>query len=252
MFHVVCIVAVAPLRKESSHRSEMVTELLLGEYALIIEETKDFIKVKCLYDGYEGWCQKSQLEKVDAIIETNMYSFNDIEKIEVNETVCNISCGSPVFRNHSTLFRRFKLNYENINAWDARTAIFSEAHIKSIAFNFLNTPYLWGGKSVFGIDCSGFVQQVFKLFNIKLDRDAYQQAAQGEVVGFLQEVKCGDLVFFDNEDEKIIHVGILLDSETIIHASGKVRIDKIDHAGIINTDTGERTHSLRVIKRYQS
>ena len=84
---------------------------------------------------------------------------------------------------------------------------------------------------------------------IKLKRDASQQAEQGVIVGFLQEGKCGDLAFFDNEEGRITHVGILMDAETIIHASGRVRIDKVDTAGIMSSDTGERTHHLRIIKR---
>jgi cell wall-associated NlpC family hydrolase len=115
---------------------------------------------------------------------------------------------------------------------------------------YLNTPYLWGGRSVFGIDCSGFAQQVYRFFNKHLPRDASQQALQGEVVGFLQEAICGDLAFFDNEEGRITHVGILLDAQTIIHSSGRVKIDKIDNQGIFTTDKGERTHNLRIIKRY--
>ena len=249
MTYAVCVVAVAPLRKESSHRSEIISELLVGEFAIILEETKDFTKVKCLYDGYEGWCQRSQLEKVNEMIETNYFLLDDIGNIEVNDQSCRISCATPIFKTDA-YFGRFHFNYKNVSGWNASEAMFSEDNIKLISYKFLNVPYLWGGKSVFGIDCSGLTQQVFKLFNIKLERDAYQQAEQGEVVGFLQEAKCGDLAFFDNEDGKIVHVGVLLDNQTIIHASGKVRIDKIDNAGIINNDTGERTHRLRIIKCY--
>jgi cell wall-associated NlpC family hydrolase len=109
---------------------------------------------------------------------------------------------------------------------------------------------LWGGRSVFGIDCSGFAQAVYEFLNIALLRDAKLQALHGEVVNFLQEARCGDLAFFDDETGEIIHVGILINEKEIIHASGKVRIDKIDNEGIVNTDTGERTHRLRIIKRY--
>jgi cell wall-associated NlpC family hydrolase len=109
---------------------------------------------------------------------------------------------------------------------------------------------LWGGRSVFGIDCSGLTQAVYKFLNIQLLRDANQQATQGELVNFLQEARCGDLAFFDNEEGQIIHVGILLNNQEILHTSGKVRIDKIDNAGIINAETGERTQNLRIIKRY--
>jgi cell wall-associated NlpC family hydrolase len=83
-----------------------------------------------------------------------------------------------------------------------------------------------------------------------LPRDAYLQAAKGEAVGFLQETKCGDLAYFDNDEGRITHVGLLLTQDTIIHSSGKVRVDKIDNLGIVNSNTGERTHKLRIIKRY--
>ena len=121
--------------------------------------------------------------------------------------------------------------------------------LKDIAMLFLNTAYLWGGRSIFGVDCSGFCQTVFRFIGIPLLRDAYQQASQGEAIGFLQEAKLGDLAFFDNEEGRITHVGMLLDQETIIHASGRVRIDTIDHQGIVNVDTGLCTHKLRIIKR---
>ena len=107
---------------------------------------------------------------------------------------------------------------------------------------------MWGGRSVFGIDCSGFVQQVYAYFNIQLPRDAYQQAGMGKDIGFLAETICGDLAYFDNKEGKITHVGIMLDAQTIIHASGRVRIDYIDQAGILNKETGERTHQLRIVK----
>jgi len=113
----------------------------------------------------------------------------------------------------------------------------------------MNTPYLWGGRSLYGIDCSGFTQQVFGYFNVQLQRDAYQQAEMGTDIGFLAESQCGDLAYFDNKEGKITHVGILLNENTIIHASGRVRIDYIDQAGILNRQTGERTHQLRIVKR---
>jgi cell wall-associated NlpC family hydrolase len=114
---------------------------------------------------------------------------------------------------------------------------------------FLNSAYLWGGRSIFGVDCSGFCQTVFRFIGIPLLRDAYQQASQGEAIGFLEETKLGDLAFFDNEEGRITHVGMLLDQDTIIHASGRVRMDTIDHLGIVNVDTGLHTHKLRIIKR---
>jgi cell wall-associated NlpC family hydrolase len=123
-------------------------------------------------------------------------------------------------------------------------------NLKNTAKKYLNAPYLWGGKSPFGIDCSGFTQIVFKIHHKKLLRDASQQATQGETVAFRSAAIGGDLAFFDNEDGKIIHVGIMLNNHQIIHAAGKVRIDPIDDQGIFNPELGKYTHKLRIIKRF--
>ena len=117
------------------------------------------------------------------------------------------------------------------------------------AFIFLNTPFLWGGKTPFGIDCSGFTQMVYKLCGYQLLRDAKKQATQGEVLSFIEESEPGDLAFFDNENGEIIHVGIILKEYHIIHAFGKVRIDTLDHSGIFNAELQKHTHKLRVIKK---
>jgi cell wall-associated NlpC family hydrolase len=124
-----------------------------------------------------------------------------------------------------------------------------KAHLISTALLYLNSPYLWGGKTPFGIDCSGFTQMCYKLNGYKLLRDASQQATQGEPLSFIEESEPGDLAFFDNAEGAITHVGIIMDDNYIIHAHGKVRIDRLDHSGIFNYETKGHTHTLRVIKR---
>lgn len=258
MAFVVCIVSVAPIRGESAHRSEMVSQLLFGETAQIIEgseqlTTGTFTKIKCTYDGYEGWCQSAQLAIVPEEMMmnlSNVIASNLLNRVELNGTLMQIPFGSSL-----GLFQHQQLNLAGLSfKYDDNTHLpsqnlFNAELIKQIGLMFINTPYLWGGRSVFGIDCSGFVQQVFRYFNIHLPRDAYQQAELGIDIGFLAETKCGDLAYFDNRDGKITHVGILLNTNTIIHASGRVRIDQIDQAGILNRETGERTHQLRIVKR---
>jgi hypothetical protein len=129
------------------------------------------------------------------------------------------------------------------------TGIKAKSNIIATAYLYLNAPYLWGGKTPFGIDCSGFTQMVYKLNGYQLLRDASQQASQGEVLSFIEESEPGDLAFFDNEEGHIIHVGIILENNYIIHASGKVRVDRLDHLGIYNAETNRHTHRLRVIKK---
>jgi gamma-D-glutamyl-L-lysine dipeptidyl-peptidase len=250
------IVPVSPMRAEASHRSEMVSQLLFGELAELLDTSKDFIQVRTLYDNYIGWIQCNQLVEVSESAAMNgglMLSGDIVRAISCNGEPMQISFGCPLyFFNHGhAKIGKFEFEYEG-KFWIPDEAHFNEATLKWVANQFLNTAYLWGGRTVSGIDCSGFTQQVFRFVGVKLPRDASQQVNIGEVVGFLQEAKCGDLAFFDNAERKITHVGMMLDQSTIIHASGKVRVDPIDNMGIINADTGERTHQLRIIKRYHT
>lgn len=255
MAYAICNVPVAPLRAESAHKSEMVSQLLLAEAALILEETKDFVKLQCLFDGYEGWCQRRQLTITDAWNASNqpvLFTSDWVNAVTINNVPAHVPMGIPVLdaENAKLLAGVLRIDYSKAATWDTTNKKPEGAAIRARAEQALNTPYLWGGRSVFGIDCSGFTQLVFRYFNIPLLRDAYLQAGQGEVVGFLQEAHCGDLAFFDNAEGRITHVGILLNDHEIIHSASNVRIDKIDSAGIVNVDTGLRTHQLRIIKRY--
>ena len=250
---VVCIVPVGPMHKEAAHRSEMVSQLLFGEVAEALEKSKDFTRLRGLHDGYEGWCQTSQLTGIETPQAAwyKQLSAEWISTIDFNGYPMQLSLGSSLDMMHkgAAQIGKFSFSYQG-KTWDPSLVKFEAEILSRLALQYLNTPYLWGGRSIFGIDCSGYVQQLFRFFNKPLPRDAYLQATVGEVVGFLQEVQCGDLAFFDNEEGRITHVGLLLNPGTIIHASGKVRIDKIDNMGIVNSDTGERTHTLRIIKRY--
>ena len=255
MAYAICRVSIAPLRAAADHRSEMSSQLLLAEAGLVLEETKDFIRLQCLHDGYEGWCQRSQLSILDTWNEKDQtleYASGWVNAITINEKRAAVPMGVPVLSaaNAALLKQVLRIDMDNIETWNAKEAEPTPDDIRERASHFLNTPYIWGGRTVFGIDCSGFAQMVYRFFNIPLLRDAWMQAGQGESVGFLQEAKCGDLAFFDDTEGKITHVGILLNDHEIIHASGNVRIDMIDNAGILNVDTGRRTHQLRIIKRY--
>lgn len=250
MMFVLCSVAVCPLRSDPSHRGEMVSQLLFGEAAEVLELTKDFTKIRCLYDDYIGWVQTSQVVKIDRTIALRKpvsYTFRRNTTVTINGTEMYVPVGTPVFEEAG--FANYSIQYSGDETLLFEPSFYTEDVVKMAALLYENVPYFWGGKSSFGMDCSGFVQQVTKLFGKILQRDAHQQATQGEVVHFLQEAQCGDLAFFDNEEGRIIHVGILFNNSEIIHASGKVRVDDIDSFGIVNRDTGQRTHKLRVIKR---
>jgi gamma-D-glutamyl-L-lysine dipeptidyl-peptidase len=245
MRYATCCVPVSPMRKEPDHASEMISQILFGEHCTIfeIEKTKGrWAKISSQYDGYVGWCQHVHVLEItkEAYEQSNLLLAADwINAIEYKGQKMILPFGSSISDSNAT-----------INTCWPSSANTDAATITKLATTYLNTTYLWGGRTVFGVDCSGFTQMVYKFLNLPLLRDAHQQATQGKTVDFLQQAQCGDLAFFDNEEGKIIHVGLLLSNAAIIHASGKVRIDNIDNSGIINSDTGERMQQLRIIKRY--
>ncbi len=255
MSYAVCCVPLAPLRTEPDHRSEMTSQLLFGECCIITIVEKDgWIKIVNQFDVYTGWCRQSHFQEIDEELyysEATGLAAGWVNEIDYNGHPMHIPFGSSLtgMQNGHADWRKNTLHYGG-NVWNPATAKHDAKIIKQLAYTFLNTTYLWGGRSVFGTDCSGFTQSVYKCLNIPLLRDAQQQATQGELVGFLQQARCGDLAFFDDEAGNIIHVGILFNDAEIIHAAGKVRIDKIDNAGIIDADTGARLQRLRIIKRY--
>jgi cell wall-associated NlpC family hydrolase len=245
----ICLLSVVPVRKEPAHRSEMVSQLTFGEYANVLSEQDGFSHISCDYDGYEGWVQSTQLTAVSKKLSTTKFIKGWSEEIKADGRKIRIPMGSPVYEEQVS--DATKIDYPNpLNTWNTSGKIFSEAEMLPVAEAWLETPYLWGGRSVFGIDCSGFAQQVFKFFGIKLLRDAYLQADQGEAVNSIADANACDLAFFKNEKGRITHVGIIISGNRIIHASSKVRIDTIDEKGIWNAELNKRTHDLASIRRF--
>lgn len=248
----ICNLAIIPLRSESSDKSEIVSQVLFGEHFQILETYNQWSRIRLQYDEYEGWVDSKQYQLISE--ENFKYLSNDsiilsadlIEYItDTNNLLMPIPLGSSLsFLNYNEINTK-KFSFEGTKT----SGIKEKNNIIKTAYMYLNAPYLWGGKTPFGIDCSGFTQMVYKLNGYQLKRDASQQAFQGESLSFIEESEPGDLAFFDNEEGKITHVGIIMSDNYIIHASGKVRIDKLDHLGIYNTETQKHSHKLRVIKK---
>ncbi|MEM6515867.1 MAG: C40 family peptidase [Bacteroidota bacterium] len=247
MLYAICQLSIVPLRSEPSDKSELVSQVLYGEIFKILEMRKSWSKIRLTFDDYEGWVDNNQYQEIPEEtynilkIETPVLSHDLVEFVyDKTKKLQSIVLGS-------TLNGVGLLNH----SFDGRTITGKEdkSQILSVAFLYLNTPYLWGGKTPFGIDCSGFTQMVYKLNGYRIKRDASQQATQGQALSFIEESEPGDLAFFDNADGDIVHVGIIMENNYIIHAHGKVRIDRLDHTGIYNSEKNEHTHKLRVIKK---
>ncbi|MCK8140968.1 C40 family peptidase [Flavobacterium sp. I-SCBP12n] len=248
----ICNLAMIPLRLEPSDRSEIVSQVLFGEHFEIVEQQNQWTRVRLQYDAYEGWIDFKQMQ---LITEDSYKKLSDEiiilngDLIEYITTPSNLLIPIPLGSSLSFL-NYDQINTSNFDFEGVRTSgIKDKSLLIDTAFLYLNAPYLWGGKTPFGIDCSGFTQMVYKLNGYKLLRDASQQSTQGEPLSFIEESEAGDLAFFDNEEGNIIHVGIIMEDNYIIHASGKIRIDRLDHLGIFNAETNKHTHKLRVIKK---
>lgn len=249
--------SILPVRAEASERSEMVTQLLFGEHCSILDEKDSFFRIKNYFDDYEGWVDKKMLTLIDKN-EYEKLSVNPVYRTqkpitniysEVDNSIYRLTMGSilPNYNNSINRSGSGNFNYKVSDNIIKRKTDNNIDKIISTALLMLNTPYLWGGKSVMGIDCSGFIQVIFATNGILLPRDASQQALEGESVNW-SNIQTGDLLFFEKK-RKITHVGMYLNEAEIIHASGKVRIDTIDLKGIYNKETEEYTHNLASIKR---
>lgn len=256
MNYGICNLTNIPLRIEPNHRSEMVSQVLFGDHFSIIDSSKkQWIKIKLSFDEAEGWIDNNQFLKIskkyhDKLSHSPITLSNElVDFIEENSTkeFIAVVLGSrlPFYTGNLLDLNGKKYSFDGNTA-----GITSEkGNIIKTSFKYLNAPFLWGGKTPFGIDCSGFTQMVYKLNGYRLLRDVAQQATQGEVLSFIEESEPGDLAFFDDHEGNIIHTGLILANNYIIHASGKVRIDRLDQSGIYNVNLKKHTHKLRVIKK---
>ena len=256
MVQGICGLSAIPMRSEPSDKAEMVNQVVFGEGYTVLEEHKKWLHVSLIHDNYEGWIDRKQF----MLCESNFW--NEVQHpipvcTELIEIVTRKNTGVyfPVFLGSSLPY--FNKDTQTLHIYDqefhyqgpSNAGLMEKSRLIDYAYQYLNAPYLWGGRTPFGIDCSGFVQMVYKICGYQLPRDASQQALQGYTLSFIEEAEPGDLAFFDNDEGQIIHVGIMLQDNYILHASGKVRLDRLDQTGIFNSELGTHTHKLRVIKK---
>lgn len=247
MTYGIANLSIVPLRIEPSDTTELVSQVLYGEIFKVTERRKKWSKIRLDYDLFEGWIDNNQyleLQECDykVLTESRQKLSGDlIEFVQDNSNqLLTIPLGSSLVA--LNLLKHF---------FDGNSVegIQPKSNLIETAFLYRNSPYLYGGKTPFGIDASGLTQMVYKLNGYNLSRAVEQQAKQGEALSFIEESEAGDLAFFDDNEGQIVHVGIIMPDNYIIHSHGKVRIDRLDHSGIYNTDVKMHTHKLRVIKK---
>ena len=238
------------MRAEASDRSEMVSQMLFGETCTITDENEKWFKVRTHADDYTGWIDKKQLQLTTQSNDQNRSTLTiDIDHTYTAHTqlgTVNLFCGSKI----GYIENAFYIGDEHVTIpnLSATITLLDKESMLQKALSYLNTPYLWGGRTSAGIDCSGYVQLLYKLMGIALPRDASQQVAVGNTID-LENTQSGDLAFFKNIEGRVVHVGLMLDNTRIIHASGRVRIDMLDNSGIYNIETQTHSHTLHSIKR---
>ncbi|MEJ8802660.1 C40 family peptidase [Pontibacter sp. H249] len=255
MEYGICSLSLVPMRSEASDKAEVVTQVLFGECYEVMSRDGSWLRVQLASDGYQGWIDQKQHTPTagdyykEWASKTHPRALDLLQVVTGNNTRVPIGVGSylPFFDGMSIRVNDESMVYNGRASNPLVPA--TTAQLVKVALNFIKAPYMWGGKSIFGIDCSGFAQQVFGICGYQLPRDAYQQVSHGEEVHFVTQSQPGDLAFFSNDEGRIAHVGIVLEGQKIIHAHGEVRIDTLDHNGIYDTEKKRYSHSLRIIKR---
>lgn len=253
MENAICNVAAAPMRAEPAHRSEMSNQLLFGETMQVLEHKDEWLRVKTNYDEYEGWITHHLIQNYDPSMVADPWRFvasGLVNPVTAGNQLINAPMGSFLSGYSEETRTLWDETYKyHGTVKDTKQAVEID-YLWKISHAWLNAPYLWGGKTFMGVDCSGFVQTLFKVMGIKIPRDAWQQALAGEEIKDVENTKTGDLAFFHNEKGRVTHVALILQPNQVIHASGKVRVDILNESGIINSDNGKKTHDFNGIRRF--
>jgi gamma-D-glutamyl-L-lysine dipeptidyl-peptidase len=254
MERFICENVFVPLRFGPSHRSEMLSQILFGEKYEVLDNVGHWMKIMTRFDSYMGWIDVNHVQHTIGndnskgyVLNRSLLCYKEDKTKLVLEAGCEIY--DPDFKGKS--FMAGKNKYTATEEFSEHHIVANES-IADTALKFMNSPYIWGGRIPSGIDCSGFTQLVYKIHGKAIPRDSWQQAETGTEVSFIDEALPGDLLFFDDEQGKITHVGMILSRGLAIHASGRVRIDSVDHQGIFKAEINGYSHHLRMIRRILS
>jgi len=255
----ICALSAVPVRAEASDKAELVTELLFGDCYTVLLRQGNWLRVESAADKYQGWIDYKQHTPVSAEYFEAWRAQDHPRALDLVQVVSDadtrqpitVGCRLPFFDGMTLKIGDKCLFYNGAATNPAQLAAPARQLLllRKLGQLYLRAPYVWGGKSVFGLDCSGLTQQLFGLLGVQLPRDAYQQIEVGETVDFVTQAQPGDLAFFENAEGRIVHVGVVLDENQLLHAHGEVRIDPLDHYGIFNRDRQQYSHKLRLIKR---
>ncbi len=256
MRHGICLNPLVPLRAAATKKSEMTDQVLFGEDFEVLEVNNQWMYIKRGTDAYEGWFNSRHYlpcteDRINQMADSPNYILHlPFNRLTVDNNPLTLPAGSilPFFSRENKSFKLDDLEYilqENLTEGENN----KRELIEITARQFLNAPYLWGGKTIFGMDCSGFTQILYRIAGINIPRDSHQQVNHGTAVNFVEEAQTGDLAFFINDEGRITHTGIMLEEGRVIHASGKVRVDPIDRHGIYNRELKRYTHRLEMVKR---
>ena len=252
--------SIVPVRAEAREGAEQNTQMLFGETCTILEQIPRWNRIKLDEDGQEGWIDAKMIAPMtddeytayrQAYSSAALVAFPMVFAVsENNSQTIPLTAGTRLTNYQDGRFEILGVAFRiDPTMVISKPLEMNEQNLLQTVRFFLNIPYLWGGKNAMGMDCSGFTQIILSLFGKHLLRNASEQVTQGTPRTDISQIQAGDLVFFDHEDNKICHVGIVIDPERVIHCSGRVKVEKLDSNGIFNAETGEYSHHLAAIRR---